>query len=290
MTQVEIALREPCILGELPFWDGDGETLWWVDIRAPSIQAWTPSTGAHRRWPMPALVGSIVPRRAGGLLAGLQSGFHLFDPATRAFELIAAPETHLPKNRPNDARCDRAGRYWCGTMEDYGTAERGTLYRLDTRRRLEAVDGPFFVPNSLCFTADGKRMFFTDTRRGDILVFDYDTASGERSAPRVLLRADGAPGRPDGSTVDAEGCVWNARYGGGCVVRITPDGRVDRIVELPASQPTACAFGGSRLDELFVTTAAQRLTDEQRAQQPAAGSILALRPGVTGVAETAYGG
>ncbi|MCC7112746.1 MAG: SMP-30/gluconolactonase/LRE family protein [Burkholderiales bacterium] len=290
MAAAEIAVARPCILGESPVWDAASATLWWVDIRAPEILAWSPASGGVRSWRMPALVGSIVPRRAGGLLVGLQSGFHMFEPDTGALAFVAAPETELPKNRPNDARCDRAGRYWCGTMEDYGESARGTLYRMDADRRLEAIDGPFFVPNSICFTPDGRRMVFTDTRRGDILVFDYDEATGTRSSPRVLLAADAAPGRPDGSTVDAEGCVWNARYGGGCVVRITPHGRVDRIVELPVSQPTSCAFGGPRLDELYVTTAAQRLTNEQRARQPAAGAILALRSGVTGVPDTPFAG
>ena len=290
MTAVDVALNRPCILGESPFWDAATGALWWVDIRAPAILAWTPATGECRSWTMPALVGSIVPRRAGGLLVGLQSGFHFFNPRTEALELIAAPETQLPKNRPNDARCDRAGRYWCGTMEDYGENARGTLYRMDADRRLETIDGPFFVPNSICFTPDGTRMFFTDTRRGDILVFDYDTATGTRAKPRVLLAATAAPGRPDGSTVDAEGCLWNARYGGGCVIRVTPDGRLDRLVELPVSQPTSCAFGGARRDELYVTSAAQRLTPDQHAQQPAAGTVLVLRPGTTGVDDTRFAG
>jgi sugar lactone lactonase YvrE len=155
---------------------------------------------------------------------------------------------------------------------------------------LHAIDGPFFVPNSICFTPDGRRMFFTDTRRGDILVFDYDTATGTRSAPRVLLSADGAPGRPDGSTVDAEGCLWNVRYGGSCMIRVTPDGRVDAVIDLPVSQPTSCTFGGTRRDELYVTSAAQRLTPEQRARQPDAGSLLVLRPGVAGVDDTPFAG
>lgn len=290
MSKVEIAVREPCILGESPFWDADTATLWWVDIRAPSIQAWTPSTGAHRRWLMPAFVGSIVPRAKGGLIAGLQHGFHGFDPGTGSLTLIVESEPALPKNRPNDARCDRRGRLWCGTMEDFGLNAAGTLYRLDPDQRLHAIDGPYFVPNSMTFTADGRRMTFTDTRQGDILAYDYDNDSGTRSNPRVLLAAGAAPGRPDGSAIDAEGCVWNARYGGSAVVRVTPDGRLDRIVELPASQATSCAFGGTRLDELYVTTAAQRLTPEQLSAQPAAGSVLVLRPGVCGVPEANYGG
>ena len=287
---VEIAIREPFTLGESPFWDDAAQALWWVDIRAPAIHRWSPASGAREQWTMPALVGSIVPRAAGGLLVGLQTGFHFFAPATGELALVVQPEPGLPKNRPNDARCDRAGRYWCGTMEDYGANERGTLYRMDADRTLHAIDGPFFVPNSLAFSADGAGMHFADTRRGDIVSYAYDGATGRRGAGRVLLAADAAPGRPDGSCIDADGCLWNARYGGGAVVRITPDGRIDRIVELPASQPTSCAFGGTRLDELYVTTAAQRLDAEQLASQPAAGCVLVLRPGVTGIPEARFAG
>jgi sugar lactone lactonase YvrE len=288
--RVEIAVGEAFVLGESPFWDEDGAALWWVDIRAPAIHRWSPASGARSTWPMPALVGSIVPRSAGGLVAGLHSGFHFFAPATGALELVARPEADLPKNRPNDARCDRAGRYWCGTMEDYGANRRGTLYRMDPDRTLHAVDGPFVVPNSLAFSADGMRMHFADTRQGDILRYPYDGASGVRGAASVLLPGGAAPGHPDGSCVDADGCLWNARYGGSAVVRVTPAGRVDRIVALPVSQPTSCAFGGARLDELYVTTARQRLDAAQLAAEPAAGCVLVLRPGVSGLPEARYAG
>lgn len=288
--KVEIAIREPCVLGESPLWDVAAQALWWVDIRAPAIHRWSPADDAHRRWLMPALVGSIVRRAQGGLLVGLQTGFHNFDPASGALELVAHPETELPKNRPNDAKCDRAGRFWCGTMEDYGATARGTLYRMAGDHRLEAIDGPFSVPNSLAFTADGRRMFFTDTRQGDIMVFDYDDATGTRSNPRVLLPADGAPGRPDGACVDGAGCLWSARYGGGAVVRVTPAGKLDRVIELPTTQPTSCAFGGTRLDELYITTAAQKLTPEQLSAQPAAGTLLVCRPGISGMPDAMFAG
>lgn len=290
MSAVEIAFRGPFALGESIFWDEGTASLWWVDVRAPSIETWSPATGAHRRWTMPAMIGSIVPRATRGVVAGLQTGFHFFDPATGAFELIAAPERHLPKNRPNDARCDRAGNYWCGTMEDYGQTAAGTLYRMVPGRAPEAVDGPFFVPNSTAFSPEGTVMTFTDTRRGDILAYDYDPATGRRGAARVLLAADGAPGRPDGSAMDADGCLWSTRYGGGAVVRVTPQGRVDRIIHLPASQPTCCAFGGAGLDELYVTTAAQRLSPEQCAREPGSGHVLVLRPGVCGLPESRFAG
>jgi sugar lactone lactonase YvrE len=290
MVAVDIAFRGPFALGESIFWDEDAAALWWVDVRAPSIERWSPASGAHRRWTMPAMIGSIVPRARGGLIAGLQTGFATFDPASGDCTTIAAPEAHLPKNRPNDARCDRAGRYWCGTMEDYGQNAAGTLYRMAPGGPPEPVDGPFFVPNSTAFSPDGRIMTFCDTRRGDILAFDYDPATGRRGAARVLLPDGAAPGRPDGAAMDAEGCLWTTRYGGGAVVRVTPGGRIDRLVELPASQPTCCAFGGAGLDELYVTTAAQRLSPERLAREPGSGHVLVLRPGVRGLPESRFGG
>lgn len=287
---VDIAFRGPFMLAESIFWDADDGALWWVDIRAPSVERWAPGSGAHRRWTMPASVGSIVPRARGGMIAGLQTGFHFFDPVTGALDPIAAPERHLPKNRPNDARCDRAGRYWCGTMEDFGQNAAGTLYRMVPGGLPEPVDGPFFVPNGTSFSPDGKVMTFTDTRQGDILAFGHDDATGSRGPARVLLPAGAAPGHPDGAAMDAEGCLWSTRYGGSAVVRVTPDGRIDRTVALPASQPTCCAFGGSGLDELYVTTAAQRLTPAQLACEPGSGHILVLRPGVRGLPESRFAG
>lgn len=290
MSAVDIAFKGPYELGESIFWDQELLALWWVDIRGPRVERWTPGTGAHRVWTMPALIGSIVPRSRGGLIAGLQTGFHMFDPDTSALDLIAAPELDRPKNRPNDARCDRAGRYWCGTMEDHGQNAAGTLYRMDPGGRPQAIDGPFGVPNSMAFAPDGRTMTFTDTRRGDILAFPYEPETGARGVPKILLAAGAVPGRPDGAAMDAEGCLWSTRYGGGCVVRVTPDGRIDRVISLPASQPTCCAFGGPRLDELYITTAAQRLSPEQRAREPGTGHILVVRPGVTGLPESRFAG
>ena len=205
--------------------------------------------------------------------------------------MIAQPETGLPKNRPNDAHCDRAGRYWCGTMEDYGANERGTLYRIDADLTLHAVDGPFFVPTASPSAPTGRGCLSpTPAGAATILALRLRRRHRRARRPGVLLAADAAPGRPDGSCIDADGCLWNARYGGSAVVRVTPDGRVDRIVELPASQPTCCAFGGARLDELYITTAAQRLDARQLAAQPAAGSVLVVRPGVSGIPEARFAG
>jgi sugar lactone lactonase YvrE len=286
--KVDIAVRGTDALGECPLWDERGRRLWWVDSRAPSVRSAALDGGAAHSMTLPDPVGSIAFRESGGLLAATGSGIHLLDPASGSLERIANPEAHLPDNRFNDGRCDRQGRFWAGTMCDLRRDPAGTLYRLDIDRSCKPLRNAIIIPNSLAWSPDGRTMYFADTNRNTIWAWDYDPASGEATGERVF--ADTGAGRPDGSCVDAEGCLWNAEYGGWRLVRYTPAGKVDRSIELPVANPTCCCFGGERLDVLFVTTARQRLTPEDLARQPLAGSVLALRPGVTGLAESRFRG
>ena len=168
-------------------------------------------------------------------------------------------------------------------MRDYGAARTGSLYRVGPDLAPERILSPVTVPNALCWSPDDRTLYFADTPEGTIRAYAFDADSGRIGAMRLLF--EGEAGKPDGATVDAEGCVWNARYGGGAVLRLTPDGRVDRRIEIPASQVTACAFGGPGLRTLFVTTARQRLTPEQLQRQPLAGSLFAVDAGVQGLPE-----
>jgi sugar lactone lactonase YvrE len=292
---VECVVRDNFLLGEGPLWNARDESIWWVDILGPAIHRLTPATGARATWTMPASIGSFVFRPGGDLVVGLRSGFQIFDPqrykeGTGALTMIAAPEADKPKNRPNDGKCDRDGRYWCGTMIDGGMEPTGSLYRIDRDRSCRKFLDGIKVPNSIAFAPDGKTMYFADTREGSIRAYAYDRAAGTLGAMRVLAAPGHAPGSPDGSTIDADGCLWSARYGGGMVVRIAPDGRVDRAIRLPVTQITAAAFGGPKLDTLYITTAAQRLAPEELARQPLAGALFAVRPGVSGLPEADFAG
>jgi sugar lactone lactonase YvrE len=272
-------------LGEGPIWNPDDGRLWWTDIRGPALHAIEPTTGAHRSWPMSAMLGSFALAREGELLLALGTRLAWFRPEALELETIVDLEPDRPGNRLNDGRCDRHGRFWVGTMQDGGRAATGSLYRFGGDLVPVRARTGIGIPNSLAFSPDGATMYFADTLHGAILAFDYDPASGEPAKERVLATLESAPGRPDGSTVDAEGCLWNARYGGGCVVRYTPDGRVDRLIELPVSQVTCCAFGGPGLETLFITTAAQFLTGEKRRAEPLAGGLFAVPAGVRGLPE-----
>jgi sugar lactone lactonase YvrE len=285
---VEVASRGADRLGECPLWDEREQMLWWVDSRWPAVKRFDPASGAVMMLVLPEVVGSIAFREKGGLLAATKSGIHFLDPAGGPLEARANPEAHLPENRFNDGRCDRQGRFWAGTMCDARRDPAGSLYRFDADFACTKLRNAIIIPNSLAFSPDGRTMYFADTNRHTIWAYDYDPASGAAAKERVF--ADTGSGRPDGSCVDAEGCLWNAEYGGWRLVRYSPAGKVDRVIDLPVANPTCCAFGGEDLGTLYVTTATQRLTAEDLAQQPLAGSLLALRPGATGLPESRFAG
>ncbi|MGH8686911.1 MAG: SMP-30/gluconolactonase/LRE family protein [Burkholderiales bacterium] len=287
-VQVEVAARGADRLGECPLWDDRGGTLWWVDSRWPAMKRLDAATGAVMMQVLPEVVGSIAFRERGGLIAATKSGLHFVDADTGALEACVHPEAHLPDNRFNDGRCDRAGRFWAGTMSDVKREPVGSLYRFDANLACAKLRNDVIIPNGLAFSPDGRTMYFADTNRRTIWAYDYDPASGAATGERVF--ADTGEGRPDGSCVDAAGCLWNAEYGNGRLVRYTPAGKLDRVLELPVSNPTCCCFGGDDLGTLYVTTATQRLAAEDLARQPLAGSVLALRPGVQGLPESRFAG
>jgi sugar lactone lactonase YvrE len=285
---VEIAAGVADELGECPIWDARSGLLWWVDSRAPAVKCLDPASAAVSLLPLRETVGSIAFRERGGMLAATKSGIHFLDPVTGTLGVAARPEAHLPDNRFNDGRCDRAGRFWAGTMCDVRRDPAGTLYRLDPDLGCTPLRNAIIIPNGLAWSPDGRTMYFADTNRHAIWAWNYDSATGTASDERIF--ADTGAGRPDGSCVDADGCLWNAEYGGWRLVRYSPAGKVDRVVELPIANPTCCCFGGSGLDILYVTTARQRLSAAELAAQPLAGSVLALRAGVQGLPESRFAG
>jgi sugar lactone lactonase YvrE len=286
--KVECVVNGRELLGECPLWDERTQTLWWVDILAPALKQLDPSSGVVKQNTLPEAMGSFAFREKGGLLAAMKSGLFLMDASYSSVTPLAAPEAGLPANRFNDGRCDRDGRFWSGTMSEAMREPAGALYRISIDGRCERMAAGITVPNSLAWSPDGRTMYFADSPRRTIWAFDYERGAGEPSNERVFATTQ--VGFPDGSCVDAEGCLWNAEYGGGRVVRYTPAGKADRVIELPVKNPTCCCFGGAELDMLYITTAAQRLTEAELQAQPLAGSLLAIRPGSTGLPESRYAG
>jgi len=277
------------ILGEGPIWDVREQALYWVDIRKPAVQRYDWATRTVKSWSMPEMVGSLAVREKGGLVVALKSQIAFFDLATGALDRIASPEVGREAMRFNDGKCDRQGRFWAGTMNDVTRDPEGTLYRLDPVRGCVSMERGIRIPNSLAWSVDSRTLYFADSPLRTIFSYPFDPATGEIGAPLSFATVE-APAIPDGATIDAEGCLWSAHYDGWRVVRFMPDGRIDRVIDLPVQRPTSCQFGGPDMSVLFVTTARQKLTPQELATQPLAGALLALDVGVRGVAEARYVG
>jgi sugar lactone lactonase YvrE len=250
-----------------------------------------PTSGQHKSWPIETEIGSIGFGPPGKLIAGLRTGFALFDIATGTHEMLADPEGkgRLNPNRLNDGKVDPAGRYWCGSMQDPGHGPAGTLYRMDADRTVRGFENDIRIPNGLAWSPDGRRMYFCDSLSRQMRVFDYDVATGERANGRVLYSVPENQGLPDGATVDADGCLWQANIFGGRVTRYDPDGKPMTVINLPTPRTTACCFGGPNLDTLYVTTASMMMTREQLAADAHAGNLFAIDVGIKGRPEPRFG-
>lgn len=286
---VDIAFASADRLGENPIWDPDRGCLVWIDIRSGIVREWTPRSGARREHRFDGLVGGIALTQHGDLLVATRKEIGFMDRESAAFEPRIAVEMDQPDNRFNEARCDAQGRLWIGTMNDSVRQPDGALYRfgpdLQPVRHLDEVT----VPNSLAWSPDGGRMYFADTWRHRIFAYDFDMSEGRATNPRIFVDLSEEGGRPDGSTIDAEGFLWNVQTGAGLVIRYDPQGRVDRRISLPTRDVTACCFGGDGLDTLFVTSATQKLTPELLETQPHAGHVFAVAARVRGVPEPRFG-
>lgn len=290
-TQVECVVKGRDLLGECPLWDEREQVLWWVDILEPSLRSLRPARNEASKHILAEAMGSFAFRENGGLVAAMKSGFYFHDAPSGERRLICQPEAGLPANRLNDGRCDRQGRFWAGSMVDVPPrGPRGALYRVSPGGECTRMRGDVIIPNSLAWSPDGRTMYFADSVRKLIWCFDYEPSSGTMANERVFFDCKPNPGAPDGSCVDADGCLWNAEYGGGRLVRYTPSGKIDRVVELPVANPTCCCFGGAQLDTLYVTTAAQHLDARQLQEQPLAGSVFAAHTGCTGLPESRFRG
>ena len=286
--EVQCVADVHAVLGEGPVWVAREQALYWVDIEGCRIFRLNDS-GCTTEWKTPLRVCSIVPRASGRFIGGTERGIALIDPVAGQFDIVANPEEALPHNRFNDGKVDRQGRFWTGTMDDLETAATGTLYRVDSDLGCFPIDREYRITNGPAFSPDGRIMYHSDTARQVIYAFDLDDR-GRASNRRVFLQFGRGDGNPDGMTVDVEGCLWIAFWGGSCVRRFSSAGERLETVRLPVSQPSSCAFGGPDLDRLYVTSASVGLDEESLSMQPNAGGLFILTPGVRGLAEVPFAG
>ncbi len=278
----ELVLDARAELGEGPRWDPEAKRLLWVDIMRGRVHSFRPGAQACRNVSVGQPVGAVALTGNGTLVLAVRDGFARLELDSERVTMIAAVEADRPDQRMNDGACDVAGRFWAGTMALDERPRAGALYRLDPDGSVHTMVEGVTISNGLDWSLDATRMYYVDspTRRIDVFTFDVET--GAISDRRPFAEIPPTAGVPDGLTVDAEGFVWLALWGGGAVRRYAPDGSLERTLRLPVSHPTSCAFGGPMLNELYVTTARIALSKAERARQPHAGGVFRCRPGVTG--------
>jgi sugar lactone lactonase YvrE len=272
-------------LGEGVCWSERDQALWWVDILGRRLLRCAADGSARREWHLPETVSAVaVPARGTGLVLALRHRVVRFEPESGSLVDLAIVETERPGNRLNDGKCDAAGRFWVGTMDFDCVAPTGSLYRIEPDGRCTlAFAAHWPVTNGPAFSADGRTMYFNDTMRRRVLAFDVDPATGSLGAARPWIEFGVHDGHPDGMTVDAEGRLWIAHWGAGCVsCHAAADGREIGRIGVPAAQVSSVTFGGPLWRTLFISTASVGLDAQQRQAQPLAGALFAVEPGGPG--------
>ena len=288
MASVECVWPLKADLGEGPFWSAPESALWFVDILEKQIHRFEPGTGRHQSWTAPAKVSFVLPEARGSLLAGLPGAVARFHAHSDAFEILARVEDADPQNRLNDACIDPQGRLWFGSMDEENRRRSGAFYRWGAEPAPVLADGGYCISNGPAFSPDGRTFYATDTL--DHVLYRFTVGgSGDLSdkAPLILFKPE--DGFPDGTTVDAEGCLWVAFWGGWSVRRYSPEGKQVGEVKLPCAHVTKLAFGGDGLKTAYVTTARHGLEPQDLAGQPLAGGLFAFKVDVPGLPQAMAG-
>ena len=293
--QAELVFDARNATGESPVWHVQEQALYWVDIPARKLCRWSLATGQVSAWIAPEMLACIAPLEAANAwIAGTESGvfqLELLPDGQLGFKRLAVVSHAMTGMRFNDGRCDRQGRFLAGTMlmNMAASARAGCIYSYQKNSELRKLLDGFITPNGMAFSPDGRTMYLSDSHPSvqSVWVFDYDIETGTPSNRRLFVDMNPLPGRPDGAAVDTDGCYWICGNDAGLIHRFTPDGKLDRSLAVPVKKPAMCAFGGAGLDTLFVTSIRPEGVD--LSEQPLAGGVFALRPGVCGLPEPAFG-
>ncbi len=288
MSEVRCVAPTGCLLGEGPLWSPSEGFLWWVDIKRAKLHRHNPKTGNTRRYDLP-LHASALALSDGGLIMIGDREIGRYDTATESYRKLV--DINEPDGfRTNDAGLAPDGSVWFGTLDDTGETPEGAYYRLGSDMHVERIGLPeVMVTNTMQFSPDGSIFYTCDSAEQMILAFDHDLASGALSNRRVFASTLEVGCYPDGSAIDADGFLWNAQWAGSRIVRYAPDGSIDRVVKMPVSRPTSCAFGGEGLTTLYITSARTGLSDAALDRQPMAGSLFALDVEVPGLPVPEFG-
>jgi len=279
-------------LGECPVWSPAESVVYWIDILGRKLHRTSPDSHETVSIDLPSRPGMIALRRKGGLVVALEDGLYACDPRSGSLDLLVPLEADRPENRANDGKCDADGRLWVGTMNVSQAGEpTGSFYRIDSDLTVTRISSNFGIPNGLAWSPDEKVMLHTDTCANVVWRYAFDAATGKRGDEEAFFRFDRpTTGGVDGAAMDRNDGYWPAMYGGSKLLRILPDGTIEREISLPVSQPTMPAFGGADMKTLFVTSACQKLRDRDRLAQPFAGGLLAVETDFVGHPVHAFGG
>lgn len=278
MMTVELIIDAKATLGESPSWDESLQILYWVDIIGMKCLTYHPSTNQQKTIQFDQMVGAVAPKENRGLIIALENGFYGLDDLKETPYLIMQSETSKSGNRFNDGKCDPAGRFWAGTMSLNGDKEMGALYCLNLDLAVSKKLDRISISNGLAWSPDNKYMYYIDTPTQNVVKFDYDVETGEINNRQEIIAINPNEGYPDGMTIDQEGMLWIAHFGGGKVSRWDPTtGTHIQDVTVPALNVTSCVFGGEELNELYITTA--KMGDDQHEY---AGGLFRIKTDVKG--------
>lgn len=290
MYQVEHIVSSQCCLGEGPVWHPTEHVLYWLDIYQNRLHRFNPKSGEHSITDLGIMASAMGVRAEGGFVMATEKGFALWDPQENAFQFIGNPDAIGQEDaRFNDGKTDRQGNFWAGKMSPRG---ENRLYRLDPLGEIYRTEEDIYISNGLGWSPDNRTFYFTDSLVKKIYAYDFDPQEESISNRRVFASIPEAAeeGVPDGLAVDLEGCIWSARWGGWKVVRYDPSGRVIDEIAMPVEFPTSCAFGGDRLDELYITSAWTEVPPDKRVSQPLAGDLFRVKVNVGGFPEPVFRG
>jgi L-arabinonolactonase len=283
--EVERVLRLGHEIGEGPLWSPEEGMLYWVDIPAATCHRWKPGEKRYESFVLPEPIGCLGFRQEGGFIVALKNGLHFWSPETQKLEFLVDPEADKPWARFNDGAVDRAGRFWTGTMDDNGNSK---LYRYDPDGSLHVMETGITCSNGIGFSPDNRTFYYSDSQVYTVYAYDFKLESGEIGNRRIFRKFEN--GDPDGITVDSEGFIWVAVWGGWDVERYDPDGTLVKRIEMPVQYPTCPIFGGEDLNELYVTSAKYLLNQSGRQSQPMAGDLFCVRTDVKGLPEPKFAG
>jgi sugar lactone lactonase YvrE len=288
--QVDCVWKSTAQLGEGPVWVPKQRVLYWLDIKKKQVFRYHVDNGNKDCQNVEPLISCLALRRTGGLVAASPQGVGNFDWSHATVAINSKLANEPANNRPNDGKCDSLGRFWLGSMDDEEQQPTGKLYRIHGDGSVVTVLDGVIICNGIGWSPDDLTFYFTDSVNRTILAFDYEQETGLLKNRGIFAQIKNEHGYPDGLAVDVEGGVWSAHWDGWRVTRYAPDGGIDRIIDMPIPRPTSCAFGGSDLMDLYITSASIGLNKQQLAKAPLSGSLFLHKPGIAGLSVGEYSG